>query len=135
MSLSTNIKINKIDHVVLTVKDMNKTIDFYTSILGFELITFGKENRKALKFGSYKFNIHTLDKKFTPLAKNPSSGSLDICLISDTPLSDVVSFLHSKNVPIELGPIQRTGANKKIMSVYVRDPDENLIEIANEIND
>lgn len=78
-------------------------------------------------------NIHTLGKSYYPIAKNPSTGSLDICLISETPLEDIISFLNVRNISIELGPIQRTDANTKIMSIYVRDPDENLIEIANEL--
>ena len=133
MNSSKKIKIDHIDHVVLTVKDVNKTIDFYTNILGFELNIYGKDEKKALNFGSYKLNIHSFDKSYEPIAKNPLSGSLDICLVSTTPLKEIMSFLNEKNIPIELGPIRRTGATQMILSIYIRDPDGNLLEIANEV--
>lgn len=122
----------RFDHIVLTVRDLKKTIDFYTKAFGMREISFGKR-RKALAFGDQKINLHEYGEELEPKAMNPVPGSADICLIADTPINNVIETLNSLGVKIEEGPVERTGALGPIMSVYVRDPDENLIEISNYI--
>ncbi len=124
------INIIQLDHLVLTVKSIEVTCAFYNNILGMKIITFG-DNRKALKFGKQKFNLHEAGKEFEPKAHKPCSGAIDLCLISDTPLKDIITHLNQHNIFIEEGPIERTGATGKLLSVYIRDPDKNLIEISN----
>lgn len=124
------ISIDHLDHLVLTVTNIERSCDFYSSALGMTVQTFG-EGRKALKFGNQKINLHQLGHEFEPKAKTPTSGSADICFMSTTPLTDVIAHLNQLNVKIEDGPIQRTGATGPILSVYIRDPDANLIEISN----
>ena len=123
-------QIKNIDHLVLTVADIDKTIDFYTNILGFEVVTFG-DNRKALTFGNQKINLHQKGKEFEPKAEHPTTGSADLCFISETDIDDVLEELKHKNIEIIEGVLERTGAIGKIKSVYFRDPDLNLIEISN----
>ena len=123
-------KISNIDHLVLTVADIDKTIDFYTNILGFEVVTFGN-NRKALTFGNQKINLHQKGKEFEPKAEHPTTGSADLCFISETDIDDVLEELKQKNIEIIEGVVERTGAIGKIKSVYFRDPDLNLIEVSN----
>ncbi|MGB8809018.1 MAG: VOC family protein [Acinetobacter calcoaceticus] len=123
-------KISHLDHLVLTVTDIENTCNFYQTVLGFEVITF-KGDRKALKFGHQKINLHQLGKEFEPKALQPTPGSADLCFISDTPISEVVGHLNQLNIQIEEGPVERTGAMHPILSVYIRDPDQNLIEISN----
>lgn len=123
-------KINNIDHLVLTVANIEKTIDFYTNILGFEVVTFG-DNRKALTFGNQKINLHQKGKEFEPKAEYPTSGSGDLCFISETDIHEVLEELKQKNIEIIEGIVDRTGALGKIKSVYFRDPDLNLIEVSN----
>lgn len=123
-------KISHLDHLVLTVADIENTCNFYQTVLGFEVITF-KGDRKALKFGHQKINLHQLGNEFEPKALHPTSGSADLCFISDTPISEVVGHLNQLNIQIEEGPVERTGAMHSILSVYIRDPDQNLIEISN----
>ncbi|WP_394666109.1 VOC family protein [uncultured Chryseobacterium sp.] len=123
-------KIKSIDHLVLTVADIEKTVDFYTSILGFEVVVFG-ENRKALTFGNQKINLHQKGKEFEPKAEYPTCGSADLCFISETDIHEVLQELKEKNIEIIEGIVERTGALGKIQSVYFRDPDLNLIEISN----
>lgn len=123
-------RITSIDHIVLTVADIEKTIQFYTEVLGFELITFGN-NRKALRFGNQKINLHQKGREFEPKALFPTSGSADICFITETGLEDVLKELQAKNIQITEGIVERTGALGKIRSVYLRDPDSNLIELSN----
>jgi len=127
-------KINRIDHIVLTSKSIDKTIAFYTNILGMEEITF-KGGRKALLFGSQKINLHQKGKEFEPKAKNPTCGALDLCFITETPLEEVVKELKDKKVNIVEGIVERTGAIGKIKSVYINDLDGNLIEISNYISE
>lgn len=126
-------KISHLDHLVLTVADIEISCQFYQSALNFEVITFG-ENRKALQFDSQKINLHQVGKEFEPKALRPTSGSADLCFIAETPLKDVIAHLHALNIEILEGPIERTGAIGKILSIYLRDPDQNLIEISNYLN-
>lgn len=122
-------KISKIDHLVLTVASISVTCDFYERILGMTAIEFA-DNRKALSFGRYKFNLHQHNNEFEPKAKLPTPGSADLCLITDSSEQEILSHLNAENIDIKQGPVQRTGANGSITSFYIRDPDENLIEIA-----
>lgn len=122
--------ISHIDHVVLTVESMESTVKFYTQVLGMEEMIFG-QGRKALSFGNQKFNLHQRGKEFEPKAANPTPGSIDICFVTDTPILSVIAHLKSLEVEVEEGPVQRTGAQGPIMSVYFRDPDRNLIEVSN----
>ena len=123
-------KIESIDHVVLTVRDLERTCDFYRSVLGFEVVSFGG-GRKGLQFGRQKLNLHLYGKEFEPKALHPTPGSVDLCFITTTPLDEVRRELGEKGVAIEVGPVERVGAVGTLLSVYVRDPDQNLIEIAN----
>jgi catechol 2,3-dioxygenase-like lactoylglutathione lyase family enzyme len=122
--------ISRIDHLVLTVQDIEKTCEFYTQVLGMEVVVFGN-NRKALKFGQQKLNLHQIGQEFEPKAKHPTPGAIDLCLITEIPLSEVINHLEQCSVPIEAGIMPRTGAIGVIASLYIRDPDHNLIEIAN----
>jgi catechol 2,3-dioxygenase-like lactoylglutathione lyase family enzyme len=121
--------IDRLDHLVLTVASIDATAAFYTSALGMKLITFG--NRKALGFGEQKINLHQVGKEFEPKAAHPTSGSGDLCFITKTPLEDVISHLNAIHCVIELGPVTRDGALGAMLSIYLRDPDLNLIEISN----
>ena len=123
-------KISRLDHLVLTVADIETTCQFYQSALNFEVITFG-ENRKALRFGTQKINLHQVGKEFEPKALHPTAGSADLCFIAETPIDEVMAHLHVQNISIVEGPLERTGATGKILSIYLRDPDQNLIEISN----
>lgn len=114
----------------MTVKSIKDTTMFYSKILGMEVITF-KGDRKALCFGDQKFNLHEVGKEFEPKAAHPVPGSLDLCLITDVPLEEMVLHLQACDVPIEEGPVPRTGAKGPLMSIYFRDPDRNLIEVSN----
>jgi catechol 2,3-dioxygenase-like lactoylglutathione lyase family enzyme len=124
------IRLRFIDHLVLTVADIDVSCAFYRQVLGMEVITFG-QGRKALKFGHQKFNLHQAGREFEPRAQWPVPGSADLCLIADTAVPDVIAHLQACGVPILEGPVDRTGATGPIISVYFRDPDGNLIEIAN----
>lgn len=123
-------RINHIDHIVLTVANIDKTIKFYTQIMGFEVITFG-DNRKALAFGNQKINLHQKDHEFEPKAERPTPGSADLCFITQTDIHDVLEELKQKHIEIIEGIVDRTGAVGKIKSIYFRDPDQNLIEVSN----
>ena len=122
-------KIAGLDHLVLTVRSIERTVEFYSGVLGMEAETFG-EGRIALKFGKQKINLHEAGKEFEPKAKFPTSGSGDLCFIIEGTVGDAIDHLTARAVPIESGPIQRTGANGPIDSIYIRDPDENLIELS-----
>ncbi len=122
-------KITGLDHMVLTVRDIERTCDFYRRILGIEVALFG-EGRRALTFGNQKINLHQAGAEITPNARAAAPGSGDLCLITETPLEDVIATLNEYLVPIEVGPIAQTGAQGPMTSVYFRDPDDNLIEIA-----
>jgi len=122
--------ISHLDHLVLTVADIEKTVGFYTRVLGMQLVTFG-EGRKALAFSHQKINLHQAGREFEPKAERPTPGSADLCFIVATPLDRVIAHLEAQGVAIVEGPVQRTGATGPILSVYLRDPDHNLIELSN----
>ncbi|EBL5303321.1 TPA: VOC family protein [Salmonella enterica subsp. enterica serovar Infantis] len=121
--------IDRIDHLVLTVSDISTTIRFYEEVLGFSAVTF-KQNRKALIFGAQKINLHQQEMEFEPKASRPTPGSADLCFITSTPINDVVSEILQAGISIIEGPVERTGATGEIMSIYIRNPDGNLIEIS-----
>jgi catechol 2,3-dioxygenase-like lactoylglutathione lyase family enzyme len=123
-------KIDSIDHVVFTVKDINATCDFYTKVLGMEVVIFG-EGRKALAFGSQKINLQQLGRESTLVADKPTSGSADICFVTSVPVSEVIAHLNSCGVRLVGGPVERNGAKGMMMSIYFRDPDLNLVEVSN----
>jgi catechol 2,3-dioxygenase-like lactoylglutathione lyase family enzyme len=122
-------RITSLDHLVLTVRNIEMTCAFYESVLGMEVITFG-QGRKALAFGSQKINLHEWGKEFEPKAEQPTPGSADLCFLTDISLSEVIALLNSLGVPILEGPVPRTGAVGPLKSVYFRDPDANLIEVS-----
>jgi catechol 2,3-dioxygenase-like lactoylglutathione lyase family enzyme len=122
--------IKNLDHLVLTVANLESTCKFYSLALGMEIIEFG-ENRKALKFGNQKINLHQYGLEFEPKAFKPMPGTAYLCFITDFPLREVMQELKEKCIEIEEGPLERTGANGKIISIYLRDPDMNLIEVSN----
>ena len=123
-------KIRQLDHLVLTVKDLDATIKFYCEALGMQHEVFG-DNRHALKFGEQKINLHVSGKEFEPKADQPTPGAADLCFISETPVESMLEALHRNGIVIEQGPIQRTGATQPVLSIYIRDPDGNLIELSN----
>jgi catechol 2,3-dioxygenase-like lactoylglutathione lyase family enzyme len=123
-------KIARLDHLVLTVADIARTCEFYTQVLGMEVVRFG-EGRTALRFGRQKINLHPADDIPGLVAHRPTPGSGDLCFIAETPLAEVVAHLESLGVAIVAGPGPRAGAVGTIQSVYIRDPDENLVEISN----
>lgn len=123
-------RIDRLDHFVLTVASIERTCDFYSRVLGMSVVSFG-QGRKALAFGRQKINLHELGREFEPKAARPTAGSADFCLITETPIDDVVSHLQACGVAVVEGPLARTGATGPILSVYVRDPDRNLVEISN----
>lgn len=122
-------KISRLDHLVLTVSNIENSVEFYTKVLGFELVIFN--DRKALKFGNQKINLHQKGKEFEPKAENPTTGSADLCFIAETKVDEILSELKIKNIEIIEGIVERTGATGKIKSIYFRDPDLNLIEVSN----
>ncbi len=123
-------KIDRIDHFVLTVRDVDATCAFYARVLGMETVTFAG-GRRALSFGSQKINLHLAGREFEPKAHRPTPGSGDFCLVTKVPLDEVIAHLESCGVAILEGPVARTGALGPIRSVYFRDPDENLVEVSN----
>jgi catechol 2,3-dioxygenase-like lactoylglutathione lyase family enzyme len=125
--------IDRLDHLVLTVSDIDATCAFYIRVLGMKAVTFGR-NRKALSFGRQKINLHQHGNGFEPKAERPTPGSADLCFIISTPLDEAIRHLAAYGVDIIEGPVQRTGAEGPILSVYFRDPDMNLIEIANPLS-
>jgi catechol 2,3-dioxygenase-like lactoylglutathione lyase family enzyme len=123
------IRIDRLDHLVLTVADVEATCAFYARVLGMAVVTFG-EGRKALSFGRQKINLHQAGHEFEPKAQRPTPGSADLCLIAEGALADVQAHLAACGVAVEQGPVARTGALGPIRSVYFRDPDLNLIEVS-----
>lgn len=126
--------ISHLDHLVLTTSDEAACMDFYTRVLGMTLETFTggtpPVERKAFKFGSQKINLHVRGREFEPKAHLPVPGALDLCFLASVPLAEVITRLERERWPVIEGPVLRTGATQKIRSVYVRDPDLNLIEIS-----
>ena len=118
-----------LDHLVLTVADIARTCDFYTKALGMRVVRFG-EGRVALHFGQQKINLHQADRTFDPKAKAPTPGSADLCFLLSGALEDAVARLKTLGIAIEVGPVERTGATGRIQSIYLRDPDGNLLELA-----
>lgn len=125
-------RVDRIDHFVLTVADIQATSAFYEKVLGMETVEFA-DGRKALSFGGQKINLHRKGAEFLPNAGKATPGSADFCLTTGVPLEQVVAHLAVLGVTVEEGPVRRTGARSPLLSVYIRDPDGNLIEIANEI--
>ena len=128
--------LTSLDHLVLTVRSIDESTAFFVDVLGMTLDRFKVADgttRTALKFGQQKINLHQTGAEFDPKAAHPLSGSCDFCFLSDTPIADWITHFEALDVHIEDGPIPRTGATGPIMSIYIRDPDGNLIEIANPI--
>jgi len=123
-------EIDRIDHVVITANDVERTLDFYTRVMGMEAITFAG-GRRGLAFGRQKINLHQAGREFEPKALKPTPGSVDLCFITETPLGEVVAKLKEHGVAIADGPVQKTGALGPMTSVYFRDPDGSLIEVSN----
>jgi len=124
------VEISHLDHLVLTVADIDATIAFYGRVLGMRAVTFGN-GRKALAFGNQKINLHQVGREFEPKALRPAAGSGDLCFITRTPMAQVIAHLERCGVPVLEGPVPRTGAAGPILSVYFRDPDGNLVEVSN----
>jgi catechol 2,3-dioxygenase-like lactoylglutathione lyase family enzyme len=124
------ITLERLDHLVLTVASIDATTDFYVRVLGMKVIQFA-EGRIALRFGHQKINLHQQGAEFDPKSARPTAGSADLCFLTTVPITDVVNHLVSSGVTVEEGPVERTGAEQPILSVYLRDPDGNLIEISN----
>ena len=123
-------RIDHVDHFVLTVADVEASCAFYQRVLGMAVVSFG-DGRKALRFGQQKINLHAHGREFEPKAKRPTPGAADFCLITSVPLGEVTAHLRAEGVAIIEGPVPRTGATGSIVSVYFRDPDGNLVEVAN----
>lgn len=121
--------LNRLDHIVLTTTQLDACLDFYQRVLKMQVITFG-EQRYALQFGQQKINIHQYGKEFEPKAHLPVPGALDLCFISDIPLTEVQAHIQQQGIEIIEGPVRRTGAMGPILSIYLRDVDLNLIEIS-----
>jgi catechol 2,3-dioxygenase-like lactoylglutathione lyase family enzyme len=126
------VQIDSLDHLVLTVADVDASCAFYQRVLGMEVVTFG-QGRKALAFGAQKINLHPTGREFEPKAQRPTPGSADLCFLTSVPLAQVQAHLAACGVTVTEGPVQRTGAQGPILSVYFRDPDLNLIEVSNRI--
>jgi len=122
--------IDRIDHVVLTAHDVDRTIEFYSRVLGMEPVSFAG-GRRGLAFGRQKINLHQAGREYEPKALTPTPGSLDLCFITETPLEEVMAHLKAEGVVIAQGPVEKTGALGTMMSVYFRDPDGNLLEVSN----
>lgn len=122
-------KITRLDHLVLTVASIEESCRFYEQVLGMEVIRFG-EGRTALKFGKQKINLHETGKEFEPKAAAPTAGSGDLCFIAESSIREITAHLAELDVAIEEGPVKRTGALGKMESVYLRDPDGNLLELS-----
>ena len=122
--------IDHLDHIVLTVADIDATIAFYTRVLGMTAVTFAG-GRRALAFGPQKINLHRAGHEFSPCARQPTAGSADFCLITKIPLEGAMAHVQSCGVAVEQGPVDRTGAIGPLRSFYFRDPDGNLVEVSN----
>jgi catechol 2,3-dioxygenase-like lactoylglutathione lyase family enzyme len=122
--------IDRLDHLVLTVKDVAATCAFYQRVLDMEVVTFAG-GRRGLSFGRNKINLHQQGKEFEPKADRPTPGSADFCLITGSPIAEVIKRLQRENVAIVQGPVEKIGALGPMVSVYFRDPDLNLVEVSN----
>ncbi|MGI9489889.1 MAG: VOC family protein [Geminicoccaceae bacterium] len=126
--------IRTLDHLVLTVRDLDATIRFYRDALGMEVRRFGKDGeRVALHFGVQKINLHEQGKEFEPKAEIPTPGSADLCFLTDQPVDELKTKLEAASLWLIEGPVERSGAVAPILSIYLRDPDGNLVEIANQM--
>jgi len=125
-------EISHLDHLVLTVRDIETTVAFYTSVLAMQKQLFG-QGRVALCYGDQKINLHEAGREIEPKAQHPQPGSADLCFISKTPLDEAIAHVKSCGVEILEGPVTRTGARAALLSIYFRDPDNNLVELANEV--
>lgn len=125
--------IDRLDHLVLTVRDINATCAFYENVLGMQVGNFA-EGRKALMFGTQKINLHEHGKEFDPKAYRPTPGSADFCFITSTSIAEILHHLHDCGIDVIEGPVIRTGAQGPIQSVYFRDPDGNLLEVSNDLH-
>ena len=129
-------KVSGLDHLVLTVADIDQTVAFYSTVLGMEAKAFTPADgtkRWALKFGVQKINLHHAGHEFEPKAERPTAGSADLCFLSDVSITDWLAHLNNQGVEVVEGPVQRTGATGAILSIYLRDPDGNLLEISNQL--
>jgi catechol 2,3-dioxygenase-like lactoylglutathione lyase family enzyme len=124
------ITVDRLDHLVLTVKDIEATCSFYRRVLGLEVISFGQD-RKALVFGDQKINLHQQGREFEPKAHRPTAGSADLCFVTGIPLAEAMAHLQVCGVTLIEGPVERSGALGPIRTIYFRDPDLNLIELSN----
>lgn len=122
-------EISGLDHFVLTATDIEETCEFYSTILDLEIRRYG-DNRTALHFGDQKINVHDTSERYSFVAKHPTPGSHDFCFRTPSPIEEIVDRLHTHDIDIIKGPVERTGANGTMTSVYCRDPDDNLVEIA-----
>jgi catechol 2,3-dioxygenase-like lactoylglutathione lyase family enzyme len=122
-------RLERLDHLVLTVASIDKTVRFYAGVLGMTEVAF-EDGRRALSFGQQKLNLHQAGHEFEPKAARPTPGSADLCLVADADPTTIAAWLHSRGVSVEEGPVARTGALGPITSFYFRDPDENLVELA-----
>jgi len=128
------VKISKLDHLVITTANPEILIQFYTRVLDLELETFA-DGQKALKFGKQKINLHEAGAEIRPHAKHPTPGAADLCFITQTPIAQVLNHLASCNIEVIAGPVTRSGASGTLLSIYIMDPDGNLIELANLADD
>ena len=127
--------LNSLDHLVMTVRDINATLSFYRDALQIPVVHFGEGDNKrvALQIGPQKINLHQQGAEIDPHADKPTPGALDLCFLIDMNIADLLTHLDNHKVEIELGPVQRDGATGPILSVYIRDPDQNLIELAQQL--
>jgi len=128
--MQNTVHIDSLDHLVLTVADIDVTCEFYSTALGMQVISF-EGGRKALRFGDQKINLHQVGREFEPKARYPRAGSGDLCFLTSEPVAKFADHLRACNIELLDGPVERTGATGPILSIYIRDPDDNLIEIAN----
>ena len=124
---------HQLDHLVMTVRDIDTTCEFYCKIMGMETVEFG-DGRKALASGDQKINLHQIGNEYLPHAENPTPGSADLCFLTDISLDTLIAQMRENKITIVEGPITRTGAKGPIHSIYIKDPDGNLIEIANQLS-